>query len=62
MRGVGHRVWPVVRWWLPERWAFAGEVPGGGREVDKKLLRVRRAGGSLDVVVSDEPPAADSAT
>ncbi len=29
---------------------------------DKKLLRVRHGGGSLDVVISDEPPAAASAT
>ena len=29
---------------------------------DKKLLRARHGGGSLDVVVSDEPPAAASAT
>ena len=29
---------------------------------DKKLLRGRHGGGSLDVVVSDEPPAAASAT
>ena len=29
---------------------------------DKKLLRTRHAEGSLDVVVSDEPPAEASAT
>jgi hypothetical protein len=31
-------------------------------DVRQKLLRVRHGGGSLDVVVSDEPPAAASAT
>jgi fatty-acyl-CoA synthase len=47
----------VVKWWLPEQWAFVDEVPrtSVGKH-DKKLLRARHAEGSLNVVVSDEPP------
>ena len=49
----------VVKWWLPEQWAFVEEVPrtSVGKH-DKKLLRARQAEGSLNVVVSDEPPTA----
>ncbi len=43
----------VVKWWLPERWAFIDEVPrtSVGKH-NKKLLRARYAEGGLDVVVS----------
>ena len=53
----------VVKWWLPEKWAFVDEVPrtGVGKH-DKKLLRTRYAEGSLNVVVSDESPKAHAAT
>jgi fatty-acyl-CoA synthase len=53
----------VVKWWVPEQWAFVDAVPrtGVGKH-DKKLLRTRHAEGSLNVVVSDEPPKAHSAT
>jgi fatty-acyl-CoA synthase len=53
----------VVKWWLPEQWVFMDEVPRTtvGKH-DKKLLRARHADGSLNVVVSDEPPKAHSAT
>jgi len=52
----------VVKWWLPEQWAFVDEVPrtSVGKH-DKKLLRERYAEGRLNVVTSgseaDEPPA-----
>jgi fatty-acyl-CoA synthase len=43
----------VVKWWLPERWAFIDEVPRTSvGKYDKKLLRARNADGGLDVVVS----------
>ncbi len=47
----------VVKWWLPEQWAFMDQVPrtSVGKH-DKKLLRAWHAEGDLDVVVSDEPP------
>ena len=49
----------VVRWWLPERWAFVDEVPRTSvGKYDKKLLRARNAEGGLDVVVSDQAPTA----
>ncbi len=43
----------VVKWWLPERWAFLNEVPrtSVGKH-DKKLLRARHAEGELNVVES----------
>ena len=43
----------VVRWWLPEHWAFVDEVPrtSVGKH-DKKLLRARNAEGDLKVQVS----------
>ncbi len=58
-----HLATRVVKWWLPEQWAFVDQVPrtSVGKH-DKKLLRARHAGGALPVVVSDEPPTAHSAT
>jgi fatty-acyl-CoA synthase len=55
----GHLSVRVVKWWLPEQWVFVDEVPrtSVGKH-DKKLLRARQAEGSLNVVVSDEPPTA----
>jgi acyl-CoA synthetase (AMP-forming)/AMP-acid ligase II len=38
----------VVKWWLPEHWAFVDEVPRTSvGKYDKKLLRARKAEGSL---------------
>jgi len=53
----------VVKWWLPDQWAFVDAVPrtSVGKH-DKKLLRARNAEGSLSVMVSDEPPEAHPAT
>jgi fatty-acyl-CoA synthase len=43
----------VVKWWLPEQWAFVDQVPRTSvGKYDKRLLRARNAEGSLDVVVS----------
>jgi fatty-acyl-CoA synthase len=48
----------VVKWWLPEQWAFVDTVPRTtvGKH-DKKLLRARNTEGSLPVVTTDGPPA-----
>ena len=50
----------VVKWWLPEQWAFVDEVPrtSVGKH-DKKLLRERNSEGRLDVVISDATAPAD---
>jgi acyl-CoA synthetase (AMP-forming)/AMP-acid ligase II len=49
----------VVKWWLPERWAFVNAVPRTSvGKYDKKLLRARNAEGGLDVVTSDQAPTA----
>ncbi len=41
----------VARWWVPERWAFLGEVPKTSvGKFDKKALRAGYAKGELDVV------------
>ena len=58
-----HLAGRVVKWWLPDQWAFVDEVPrtSVGKH-DKKLLRARYAEGSLNVVVSAEPPKAHPAT
>ncbi|MGD0069785.1 MAG: long-chain fatty acid--CoA ligase [Streptosporangiaceae bacterium] len=52
-----HLATRVVKWWLPEQWAFVDQVPrtSVGKH-DKKLLRVRHAEGGLNVEVSDAPP------
>ena len=43
----------VVKWWLPEQWAFIDQVPRTSvGKYDKRLLRARNAEGSLDVVAS----------
>jgi acyl-CoA synthetase (AMP-forming)/AMP-acid ligase II len=48
----------VVKWWLPEQWAFVDAVPRTSvGKYDKKLLRARNAEGGLDVVASDQPAA-----
>jgi len=50
----------VARWWLPERWAIAGEIPKTSvGKFDKKVLRVRAAQGDLDIR-HVEPPARDA--
>ena len=43
----------VVRWWLPEKWAFIEQVPRTSvGKYDKKLLRAQYAEGDLDVVTA----------
>ena len=40
----------VVKWWLPERWAFIDEVPKTSvGKFDKKVLRARHAEGDYEV-------------
>ena len=40
----------VVRWWLPERWAFADEIPRTSvGKYDKKTIRSRYADGVYQV-------------
>ncbi|MGV9800302.1 fatty acid--CoA ligase [Mycobacterium sp. NPDC003449] len=42
----------VVRWWLPERWAYIDEVPRTSvGKYDKKTIRARHADGAYDVVI-----------
>ncbi len=44
----------VSTWWLPERWAFVGEVPKTSvGKFDKLALRAQYAAGALDVVEVD---------
>ncbi|MDA8311389.1 MAG: long-chain fatty acid--CoA ligase [Actinomycetota bacterium] len=46
----------VARWWLPERWAFAKELPKTSvGKFDKKVLRADHAAGALDVVEVEIP-------
>ncbi len=46
----------VARWWLPERWAFAPEIPKTSvGKFDKKVLRAQAADGALVVRVVDLP-------
>src|SRR6185503_1499658 len=41
----------VAKWWVPERWAFIGEVPKTSvGKFDKKVLRVRREHNELKIV------------
>ncbi|BCI86100.1 hypothetical protein NIIDMKKI_13060 [Mycobacterium kansasii] len=41
----------VARWWLPERWAVAEEIPRTSvGKYDKKTIRSRYAEGGYDVV------------
>ncbi|MHA7648448.1 fatty acid--CoA ligase [Mycobacterium sp. ML4] len=41
----------VVRWWLPERWAFADEIPRTSvGKYDKKTIRSRYADGDYEVI------------
>ncbi len=41
----------VVRWWLPERWAFVDHVPRTSvGKYDKKTIRARYADGGYDVI------------
>ncbi len=40
----------VVRWWLPERWTFVGEIPRTSvGKYDKKTIRARYAEGAYEV-------------
>jgi fatty-acyl-CoA synthase len=46
----------VARWWLPERWAFADEIPKTSvGKFDKKVLRVKAAEGTLEVLEVELP-------
>ena len=46
----------VARWWLPERWAFADEIPKTSvGKFDKKVLRAKAAAGTLEVHDVDLP-------
>ncbi|MGV0745010.1 long-chain fatty acid--CoA ligase [Mycolicibacterium sp. XJ870] len=41
----------VVRWWLPERWAFIDQVPRTSvGKYDKKTIRARHADGAYEVI------------
>jgi fatty-acyl-CoA synthase len=41
----------VVKWWIPERWAFIDEIPKTSvGKFDKKVLRARQAAGEICVV------------
>ncbi len=41
----------VVRWWLPERWAFIEQVPRTSvGKYDKKTIRARHADGAYEVI------------
>jgi fatty-acyl-CoA synthase len=41
----------VVRWWLPERWAFVDQVPRTSvGKYDKKTIRARHAEGAYEVL------------
>ena len=44
----------VVKWWLPERWAFVEEIPKTGvGKFDKMTLRARHHDDELDVIILD---------
>ncbi|HUY21052.1 MAG TPA: long-chain fatty acid--CoA ligase [Acidimicrobiales bacterium] len=46
----------VARWWLPERWAVADEIPKTSvGKFDKKVLRAKAAGGALEIREVDLP-------
>jgi fatty-acyl-CoA synthase len=41
----------VVKWWIPERWAFVDEIPKTSvGKFDKKVLRARQAVGEIAIV------------
>src|SRR6202035_817870 len=41
----------VARWWLPERWAYAPEIPKTSvGKFDKKVLRKQVADGDLEIL------------
>jgi len=47
----------VARWWLPERWAFAAEIPKTSvGKFDKKVLRAKAAESGLEIHSVDLPP------
>jgi fatty-acyl-CoA synthase len=50
----------VVKWWIPERWSFISEVPKTSvGKFDKKVLRVRREQGALNVIEAGSKAAGD---
>jgi len=41
----------VVKWWIPERWAFVEEIPKTSvGKFDKKVLRARQVDGDIHIV------------
>ena len=43
----------VVKWWIPERWAFVEAIPKTSvGKFDKKALRARQAEGAIEVVLA----------
>ncbi len=50
-----HLAGQVVRWWLPEKWAFLDQVPRTSvGKYDKKLLRAQYTEGTIDVLLSSD--------
>ena len=50
----------VAKWWVPERWAFIKEVPKTSvGKFDKKVLRVQREQGLIEVVEAASKAAVD---
>ena len=48
----------VAKWWIPETFAFIGEVPKTSvGKFDKKVLRQRLKDGELQQVGSEQEPA-----
>ncbi|HEV8483059.1 MAG TPA: long-chain fatty acid--CoA ligase [Blastocatellia bacterium] len=50
----------VAKWWVPERWAFIKEVPKTSvGKFDKKVLRVQREQGLIEVIEAASKAAVD---
>jgi fatty-acyl-CoA synthase len=55
----------VVKWWIPERWAFVDAIPKTSvGKFDKKVLRARQAEGAIAIVDAraSTPPSKISAS
>ena len=47
-----HLATRVAKWWIPERWAFVGEIPKTSvGKYDKKALRRMHAEGQIEELV-----------
>jgi fatty-acyl-CoA synthase len=47
-----HLATRVAKWWIPERWAFVGEIPKTSvGKYDKKALRTMYAEGRIEELV-----------